>query len=367
MVPGTDYPQLAELLPWVLKNLGMTDYEGALEAAIDATRIRTGEMPDTFDDDRALLTVTLPDTEQFTDGNWALGIFSVNVDGMLQRAIDIIDGAPGYETALDELAVALDPVAAAAGEDVMTIIDNLFNRAFVEEAAGEDDGAADGALPADASAIVDVPLFKWFSQYFGDMVFSGLGAAGQDGRTVRMVCRPGMTIPVLLRLEFKPNSMQVNTSGLAVYFGRWIDLGGVVGEMFEKINSGEVLLEDAGEESGEDSSEKMPDELSGLLDMLTAYTDGLETEAAEAPEALEPLTLDELREMLVDIKDKLNSLAWLQRMFLYEIKPGEVCTLRADGLDEVTVLDEAHSPNLAEIMADFNTEAETQAVSEADQ
>ena len=85
-------------MPWVLKNLGLDSYENALTAAIDATRLRNGEMPETFDDDRALLTMTLPDTEQFTDGNWALGIFSVNLNGLLQRAIDIIDGAPGYET-----------------------------------------------------------------------------------------------------------------------------------------------------------------------------------------------------------------------------------------------------------------------------
>ena len=54
--------------------------------------------------------------------------------------------------------------------------------------------------------------------------------------------------------------------------------------------------------------------------------------------------------MLVDIKNKLNSFAWLQHMFFYEIKPGKVNTIRADGLEKVTVLDEAHSPDLAGIM-----------------
>ena len=68
----------------------------------------------------------------------------------------------------------------------------------------------------------------------------------------------------------------------------------------------------------------------------------------EAMEEMQIPTLDEVREMLVAIRDRLNSYAWLQHMFFYEIKPGQVNTLRADGLEKVQILDEAHSPALFE-------------------
>jgi hypothetical protein len=69
----------------------------------------------------------------------------------------------------------------------------------------------------------------------------------------------------------------------------------------------------------------------------------------EEDEEMEPLTLEELRAMLVDMKAKLDSYSWLQRLFLYEIKPGQVNTLRDTGLNDVTVLDEEHSPALFEM------------------
>jgi hypothetical protein len=291
--------------------------------------------------------MTLPDTEQFTDGNWALGIFSVNVNGLLQRAIDIIDGAPGYENAMDELAHAIDPEAAATGDDVMKMIDDMINAFFEETEVSEieeNPENADESGPVTPQSITDSDLVKWLRQYFGDLFFSGLGAAGQDGRTVSMVCRPGLTVPVLLRLEFKPNSMQLKTSGLAVYIGHWIDLGGVVSDLVERIDSGADLLG----ESGDDLSDEMPDELSGLLDMLNAYVDSDEAEEeAEVPEeTMESLTLEEVRAMLVDIRDNVNSFSWLLRMFFYEIKPGKICVLRPDGLEQVMVLDEEHTPDL---------------------
>ena len=350
MVPGTDYPQLADLMPWVLKNLGMEQYENALTAAIDATRIRTADMPDTFDDDRALLTITLPDTEQFTDGNWALGIFSINLDGLLQRCIDIIDGAPGYETALDELVHAFDPEGEVSANDLPGMIEAAIS-GFFETGDGEaadDTGETDEAAPVSATPIADSEPVKWLRQYFGDMIFSGLGAAGQDGRTVQMMCRPGMTIPVLVRLEFKPNSMQLKTSALAVYIGRWIDLGPALGEVFAKMNAGEDVLDAAGDVADDAETDKMDD----FLAMLEAYTAQLETEEAEEAEAQEqvPMTLEELRDMLVDVRAKLDSYSWLQHLFLYEIKPGQVNTLRDTGLNDITVLDEDHSPALFEMM-----------------
>ena len=348
MVPGTDYPQLADLLPWVMKNLGMTGYDSALEAAIDATRLRTVEMPETFDDDRALLTLTLPDTEQFTDGNWALAILSVNIDGALQRTIDIIDGAPGCETALDELIRIIDPESEADHDNLIQLVMDRIDSFLLEETEAETGAAARLNVQESPTEpiIGDSELLKWFRNYYGDMIYAGTGAAGQDGRTVQMVCRPGLTIPLLLRLEFKPNSMQLETSGLAVFFGRWFDLSEYVSQLATEMNAG-MAEEESGEET-KNSDDALLDELDRLTEWLESYADGLDLEdegdGAMEEEALEISTLSELREALVAVKAKLNSFAWLQRMFFYEIKPGQVCTLRDDGLNKVKVLDEAHSP-----------------------
>ena len=346
MVPGTDYAQLSELMPWVLKNLGMDRYQGTLEAAIDVTRIRIEEMPETFDDDRALLTLTLPDTELYEDGNWALGIFSVNVDGFIQRAIDILDGAPGYENSLDELVAVIDPEGTMTKEDLPGLIaeaamavmagfgeeteDAEASEAALEEAALEEAG---GAASTEGNNVFSGVL-DWVRRNFGDIVYMGTGAAGQDGRTVRMVCRPGLTVPVLLRMEFKPNSMQLKTGALAVYCGRWFDLGGMVTKWLTWLDA------DDSEEVAEadDAAEEAPD-LSFLGSLLESLAEGMPEEAPVEEANLE-FTLEDMRNGLTAVQQKLNDMSWLTHMFLYEIKPGEVCTLRPDGLEKVTVLEE---------------------------
>ena len=347
MVPGTDYAQLSELMPWVLKNQGLDRYQSALEAAIDVTRIRTEEMPETFDDDRALLTLTLPDTEVFEDGNWALGIFSVNVDGLVQRAIDIVDGAPGYENSLDELVAAIDPEGTMTKEDLPGLIaetamavmmgfgeetgDDEASEAALEEAALEE---ADGAASAeDANGVSGV--MDWVRRYFGDIVYMGTGAAGQDGRTVSMVCRPGLTVPVLFRMEFKPNSMQLKTGALAVYCGRWFDLGGLLTKF---LDWAEDMDDSEGTSEADDAAGEAPD-LGFLGSLLESLAGGMPEEAPVEEADLE-FSLADMRDGLTAIQQKLNDMSWLTHMFLYEIKPGKVCTLRPDGLEKVTVLDE---------------------------
>jgi hypothetical protein len=85
MVPKTDYPQLSELLPVVLRNVGLSKYEEALASAIDFTRIRNTDLPESFGENRAFVTLTLPDTEAMTDGNWSLGIQTLNVDKLVEK------------------------------------------------------------------------------------------------------------------------------------------------------------------------------------------------------------------------------------------------------------------------------------------
>ena len=353
MVPGTDYAQISELLPWVLKILGMEKYADGLEAALDATRLRTDELPETFDDDRALVTMPLPDTEQFTDGNWALYIFSLNLDGLIQRAIDIVEGNPGYETSLDELLPIFAPEGGATREDVPNLIIKTLDGLFQEtDGVAETDGAeATDEASGQAESLALKALSEWCRKHFGEMLYSGIGAAGQDGRTVRMVCRPGMTVPVMLRLEFKPNSMQPKTAGLAIYCGRWFDVGGIVRDALLK---GMPV---------EQSESEMPDLgfLQGLVDsiMAEAGKDEAEAKLDEKPEALPSVSLEDVRAILTGVRDTMKDWSWLTKMFLYQIKPGQICEIRSDGLEKTTVLDEETMDELmGKVMAQIDGTAE---------
>lgn len=312
MVPGTDYAQLSELLPWVLKNVGMAQYMTALEQAIDATRIHTDAMPETFDDDRALLTLTLPDQEIFTDGNWSMYILSANVDGLVQRTKDILAGAPGYEHAIEDLMAALgfDSEPAQAKAEPASLAKALVT-AILEGLEAQDaepgDAPAEGAPGEDGGFALDDlrgGAAKWFKDTFGDLLYLGSNAAGQDGRTIRMVCRPGMTLPVLLRMEIEDGT-DIKSLGLAVYtWGRWYDLGAV--------------LESASDMASAPEGGKMD---MAWLDNLLAGLSG------EKPNPLKTW-----------IKLFKDPKAILEKVF-FEIKPGEITVIPDTGLEAVRAVD----------------------------
>ncbi len=310
MVPGTDYAQLSELLPWVLKNAGMARYMTALEQAIDATRIRTDAMPETFDDDRALLTLILPDQEGFTDGNWSMYILSADVDGIVQRIKDILAGAPGYEHAIEDLGTAMGLKADGAQGETPSLAEALITAILerLDESDAEPGDAPEESAPQEGG---DLPLGKmydgaknWFRDYFGDLLYLGSNGAGQDGRTIRVVCRPGMTLPVLLRMEIE-NGTDIKTLGLAVYtWGRWVDLG--------------TALESASNTSSPPEKGQMD---TAWLDDLLAGLSGKQ-----------PNPLKKLMKLLKDPK------AILEKVF-FEIRPGEITVIPDTGLDAVRAVD----------------------------
>jgi len=198
MVPHTDYAQLSVLMPWVLRNQGLEKYQDALEAAIDATRLRSNDVPDSFDEDRALVTLTLPDEKRFEDGHWGLMILSVDAEGLAQRFNGLVEGKGEYEGQLD------------------AFFETLFS------VGGEQEGSV-----FDKKVLVP-RLVMLLRDYFGDLARSNTGVAGQDGRTVRLVTSPGLTIRVLFRLELD-DDQHLQSTALAVYtFGQWIDLASLV-------------------------------------------------------------------------------------------------------------------------------------------
>ena len=232
MVPGTDYVQMSTLLPWVLANTGLDRYLSVLKDALARTGIGSRQVPETFDNDHAMLTLQLPDTESFTDGNWSLFILSVDADGFRQRAGQIFNGEGEYDGALGELEEKL----LDAGRKY--VFDGEEKETFEEV------------------------LTTWFHTYFRGGLSLTNGAAGTDGKTVQMVCTGGFTVPVLVNMKFEPCNTVPASYGLAVYCrGRWLDLAGltqvsedrerspedavcdIVSLLFDKNNTQDYLFE----------------------------------------------------------------------------------------------------------------------------
>ena len=262
MVPGTDYPQLSELMPWVLNNLGMANYQETLTAAMEATRIGTKDIPETLDDDRALVTLTLPDEERFTDGHWLLYLISVDPEGIAQRYTDIMAGNGEYAGALDEILAAIYGMEPGKLEKdardytVDEILDALFATLAKEYGSGDANTAADAnAVPVEKGGTVEnVPvtaddsasdaapeaggsviarLAELYKKYLNGLITSGVTAAGEDGRTMRVVLRPGLTLPLLIRREIDSESY-THSVGLAVYtLGEWHDLASIAVPLME--------------------------------------------------------------------------------------------------------------------------------------
>ncbi len=63
LTPRTDYPQIADILPWVMKLIGEDSYVDVLEKAIDETGIRDKSLPETPPDKLARFQMVFPDEE----------------------------------------------------------------------------------------------------------------------------------------------------------------------------------------------------------------------------------------------------------------------------------------------------------------
>ena len=299
-VPGTDHAQLSELMPWVLEILGMERYQAALETAVDAVRLRAGNAPDSLGDHLALLTLTLPEDSRFQDGHWALGILSVDVEGVVQRVKDIWNAEGDCQTAMTELLDVLLPAGEPGQEAPAGIIDWVKDSFFTDKA---ERGDIKGKYDVMMAGIRD-----WVRKYLRDFLFAGTGAAGQDGRTVRMVCRPGLTVPVLLRIEMDDNSGNVLTMGGLVYtMGTWIDVGGLV-ELGMKEGKPDNWTEEMTEKLAQTQQSDTPD-LQRVFDRLT-----------------------HLYSLLTDHD-------WLKTHLFFEIKGGEILEIPSTGIENAVILD----------------------------
>lgn len=300
MVPGTDYPQLRELLPWTLKMLGMDQYQTSLQHAIDAVRLGNDVIPDFFDDDRALVTLTLPDNENFTDGNWMVTIISVDLDYVIAKAEWIISNlmAKDYSAFPQEIQdlfqsyTEADQTPAEEKPGFWEALAEALTEAF-EEMNSETPDKPDTSQSAETDDL-DV-LIAWLKEEFMDSFYWGRGSAGQDGRTIRMVTRTGRTIPTMMHVVIDDMSNELDQVVNAVYMNdKWYVLEDTI-TVNDSDDSASSIMESPIIEdliNNLMTNGKNIQSLDDILDLFTVnITGGAVTELSSA--GLETITLPE--------------------------------------------------------------------------
>ena len=188
MVPGNDYAQLRDLLPWVMKIQGMERYGETLVRAMEDTRLgETWTQPETIAENRAIVELKLPDTEAMKDGNWGLAIYSVN---------------PGAIFDLIEKILLPDLIALL----------------------GEEEGQTTETLPEESGKIDD--RTEEILEFVRELIFGDISAAGMDGLTITMPCTPGRTFPMLIHLE-SADGLNIDLNRLAALVwlkDSWVDV-----------------------------------------------------------------------------------------------------------------------------------------------
>ncbi len=306
MVPGTDYLQMTRLLPWVLENMQMGKYRKTLEKAIEETRMGQKERPQTLGEHHAMLTMTLPEGELFSDGNWGLHILTID----MEKLKEYVSGWFAEELPPEEEDFRLEDLG---GISVFDFIGAVF------EAIGETDEEEIGDTePESEPAPMDMEEDLEFQRILAEIVFEDLGAAGQDGRTIQMVCRPGRTIPVLFHMTFEGMSEEPQEEAFAVFFnGHWHDftqLYSFLMEMAEEEDEGE------GNEEKKENGEEL--DLFGLLEKLGKL----------------PMMKELGREMLQILRETDN-LSQAAERILFEIRTDAVNVVPADGLENIRPLE----------------------------
>ena len=213
MTSGTDYPQLRELLPWVMKICGLDACQDTLARAIAETRLGEKAVPGTLAEDQALLVLPLPDSEIFRDGKWRMSVLSVNTEKLQEKIGLFSDGLRNHD--FSGFPKLIRQFMAEAEEKGLW-------RFLLESLSGlMADGAADRLF--DEADVLE--LSKWLQQQVSDVFGMCDGAAGQDGRTIRMMSRPGRTVPALTYISVMPNSDTIQQMNLVVWLNHhWADV-----------------------------------------------------------------------------------------------------------------------------------------------
>ncbi|MCR4907463.1 MAG: M4 family metallopeptidase [Lachnospiraceae bacterium] len=84
MTPRTDFEQMSELLPWVMKIFGQKDYIKTLDEAIDETGIYTHELPEVPADGLGIVAIELPDSKAAEEADVNASFLDLNTGAAFQ-------------------------------------------------------------------------------------------------------------------------------------------------------------------------------------------------------------------------------------------------------------------------------------------
>jgi hypothetical protein len=276
----------------------MDRYQTSLQHAIDAVRLGNDVIPDFFDDDRALLTLVLPDNENFTDGNWMMNLITVDLDFLIAKAEWILSQllSKDYSAFPQEIQDLLqgytevDQIPAEEKPGFWEALAEALTEAFEEMNSETPDETA--ASRYDEPEDIDI-LIAWLKEEFSEGFYWGRGSAGQDGRTIRMVVRPGRTIPMMIHVAINDMTTEMDQMVNAVY-----------------LNDTWYVLED-----------QQP-------------LDDAEENASSIIES--PFVDDLLNNVMANI-DNIHSMDDVLDMFSVRIVGGEVNELPSTGLEKITL------------------------------
>jgi len=345
MVPGTDYAQLAELLPWALKVCGLEQYDAVLKNAIETVRLGDDTIPEVLDADRELLTLTLPEGEIYSDGNWSLSVSSVDVEKLVGNVSSLISAWKEedfsdmpqsfqdwikYEKEAEEarkLAKAEEKneggLLALAGD----ILKNI--------AAGKEPEPT----YADEHPEVLEDLLVWAKDFLSSFFYSSNASTGQDGRTITMICRPGWIIPTLTHGNVDEMSLEMDQYVMAFYLGsRWFAMP-------------QVFPEQIAASRGKGEPEK---------------TEEMKEEMAEQKKETDALVSDILDHVRNSFSEA-DSLEELPTILVCRLEGGGVSELSSDGLTEIKIPEKGENviplleaSDIPKVMSRPKTEAETE-------
>ena len=235
MVPGSDYAQLRDLLPWVMKSAGLDKYQESLSKAIDATRLGETGIPDIVEENKAMLTLNLPDNEVFNNGKWLLQFVSINTEKMQAFLSTITEdlssgNVENYPKMIRDLAApAPEPTPEPAAEENEPGFLEILFTVFMESMAEEDE--PEKAQEPEKEDPDRTELLEWLRGRLKEFLYSDMGNAGADGHCIRIMSRPGLTFPLLTYLSVDSGGAVIEQMKYVVFLnGRWFDLTAILND-----------------------------------------------------------------------------------------------------------------------------------------
>ena len=233
MVPGSDYSQLSDLLPWVMKETGLDSYLEALEKAIDTTRLGETAPPDPLEEDKALLILNLPDNEVFNNGKWGLQFLSINFDqiaAFVKTFMDDIESGnlDGYPKLVREMLFPAPTPTPGPEKKKQGFLESLL-QALAESMEKKADPEATPEPAANNPDLAE--LSAWLQESAKAFLYIGSGSAGADGHSIRVMSIPGLTFPLLAYASVHPGGAVIDQMKYVCFInGQWFDVSGFLGD-----------------------------------------------------------------------------------------------------------------------------------------